>query len=189
MKLQWKPGTMVYPSPAALVSCGLYPGGESNLITVAWTGTICTNPPMLYISVRPSRHSYSIIKKNMEFTLNLTSADMVRATDWCGVKSGREFNKWHETGLHPEAGVNVASPSVAESPLSIECKVREIISLGSHDMFLADVVGLLADEKYIDPQTGAFDLGKAKLTAWCHGHYYSLGEMLGHFGFSIKKKQ
>ena len=137
---------MVYPAPVALVSCGTYPHGKSNLITVAWTGTVCTNPPMLYISVRPGRHSYPILKENMEFTLNLTTADMVLATDWCGVKSGSEFDKWQHTGLHPEPGVNVACPSVAESPLSIECKVRDIISLGSHDMFLADVVTLLADE-------------------------------------------
>lgn len=189
MKQLWKPGTMVYPAPAALVSCGRLTDGTANLITVAWTGTVCTNPPMLYISVRPGRHSYHIIKENMEFTLNLTTADMVRATDWCGVKSGREFDKWEQTGLHAEPGIKVGSPSVAESPLSIECKVREIISLGSHDMFLADVVSLLADERYIDPQSGAFDLGAAGLMAWCHGRYYALGEMLGHFGFSIKKKQ
>lgn len=188
MKQQWKPGTMVYPAPAALVSCGCYPHGQYNLLTVAWTGTVCTAPPMLYISVRPSRFSYSIIKENMEFTLNLTTREMVRQTDWCGVKSGREYDKWQQTGLHPEAGVNVASPSVAESPLSIECKVRDIISLGSHDMFLADVITLLADEQFIDPDTGAFDLARSGLTAWCHGKYYALGQMLGHFGFSIKKK-
>ncbi|MDE5930086.1 MAG: flavin reductase family protein [Muribaculaceae bacterium] len=188
MKQQWKPGTMVYPAPAALVSCGRTDDGTANLITVAWTGTVCTNPPMLYVSIRPCRHSHSIIKQNMEFTLNLTTSDMVRATDWCGVKSGADFDKWEYTGLHPEPGVKVSSPSVAESPLSIECKVREIISLGSHDMFLADVVGLLADERYINPDTGAFDLGAAGLMAWCHGRYYTLGEMLGHFGFSIKKK-
>ena len=188
MKQLWKPGTMVYPAPVALVSCGTYPHGKSNLITVAWTGTVCTNPPMLYISVRPGRHSYPILKENMEFTLNLTTADMVLATDWCGVKSGSEFDKWQHTGLHPEPGVNVACPSVAESPLSIECKVRDIISLGSHDMFLADVVTLLADERYIDPATNAFDLAASGLAAWCHGRYYALGDMLGHFGFSIKKK-
>lgn len=188
MKQQWKPGTMVYPAPAALVSCGRYPQGPYNLLTVAWTGTVCTDPPMLYISVRPSRYSHSIIKENMEFTLNLTTREMVHQTDWCGVKSGREYDKWQQTGLHPETGVNVDSPSVAESPLSIECKVRDIISLGSHDMFLADVVTLLADERFIDPDTGAFDLTSSGLTAWCHGKYYALGQMLGHFGFSIKKK-
>lgn len=187
MKQLWKPGTMVYPAPAALVSCAAE-GFKPNLVTVAWTGTVCTNPPMLYISLRPERLSHSIIRQSMEFTLNLTTAGMARATDWCGVKSGRDFDKWAESGLHPAPGIAVAAPSVAESPLSIECKVREIIPLGSHDMFLADVVSLLADDRYINPDTGAFDLGAAGLMAWCHGKYYSLGDILGHFGFSIKKK-
>ena len=185
MKQKWKAGTMVYPAPAALVSCGR--PGAANLLTVAWTGTICTNPPMLYISVRPGRYSYGLIRDSMEFTFNLTTASMARVTDWCGVRSGRDYDKWAETGLTPEAGVNVGCPSVAESPLSIECKVRQIVSLGSHDMFIADVVGLLADERYIDGATGAFDLAAAGLMAWAHGHYYKLGECLGHFGFSVKK--
>lgn len=186
MKQQWKAGTMVYPVPAALVSCGNL-SGKSNLLTVAWTGTICTNPPMLYISVRPERYSYGLIKDSMEFTLNLTTADMACVTDWCGVRSGRDHDKWAETGLTPEAGINVGCPSIAQSPLSIECKVRQIVSLGSHDMFIADVVGLLADPQYINSETGAFDLQSAGLIAWSHGHYYRLGECLGKFGFSVKK--
>lgn len=186
MKQSWKPGTMVYPLPAALVSCGR--GSEANLLTVAWTGTICTNPPMLYISVRPERHSHRLIRETMEFTINLTTADMARATDWCGVRSGRDYNKWAETGLTPEEGVTVGCPSVAESPLSIECRVKEIMSLGSHDMFIADVLNVLADERYIDADTGAFDLAGAGLMAYAHGGYYPLGEKIGGFGFSVRKK-
>ncbi len=179
---------MVYPLPAALVSCGDY-DGESNLLTVAWTGTICTNPPMLYISVRPERYSHSIIRRNMEFTLNLTTAAMAKATDWCGVRSGRDYDKWAQTGLTPERGVKVASPAIAEAPLSIECRVREIISLGSHDMFIADVLNVMADSRYIDPDTGAFDLAASGLIAYAHGGYYPLGEKIGGFGFSVKKKK
>ncbi len=188
MKQSWKPGTMVYPLPAALVSCGEY-DGESNLFTVAWTGTVCTNPPMLYISVRPERYSYGIIRRHMEFTVNLTTAAMARATDWCGVKSGRDCDKWEETGLTREKGVKVSCPSVAESPLSIECRVKQIMSLGSHDMFIADVLNVLADEHYIDPSTGAFDLAASGLMAYSHGGYYPLGEKIGGFGFSVRKKK
>lgn len=187
MKQVWKPGTMVYPAPAALVSCADRQG-NTGLLTVAWTGTICTNPPMLYISVRPERYSYGLIMDSMEFTLNLTTEAMVRATDWCGVRSGRDFDKWAESGLTPVPGVNVNCPSVEQSPLSIECRVRQVQSLGTHDMIIADVVSLLADDRYIDPQTGAFDLAAAGLTAWVHGKYYALGQALGHFGFSVKKK-
>ena len=188
MKQSWKPGKMVYPLHAALVSCGS-PDGKSNLITVAWTGTICTNPPMLYISVRPERYSYDLIKETMEFTLNLTTAAMARATDWCGVRSGRDYDKWAETGLTPESGVKVSCPSVAESPLSIECRVKEILSLGSHDMFIADVLNVLADDRYLDPETGAFDLAASGLIAYSYGGYYPLGEKIGGFGFSVKKKK
>ena len=186
MKQSWKPGTMLNPLPAVLVSCG--DENRSNLVTIAWTGTLCTNPPMLYISVRPERYSYEIIKENMEFTVNLTTAAMARVTDWCGVRSGREYDKWKETGLTPEKGVAVKCPSVKESPLSIECKVREIIALGSHDMFIADVVNVLADESLIDSKTGAFRLDNAKLLQYSHGGYFATGEHLGHFGFSVKKK-
>ncbi len=186
MKQSWKPGTMLNPLPAVLVSCG---SAEcSNLITIAWTGTICTNPPMLYISVRPERHSYELIRRSMEFTVNLTTAEMARATDWCGVRSGRDYDKWAETSLTPEAGVAVGCPSVKESPLSIECKVREIIPLGSHHMFVADVVNVLADESLIDAETGAFRLDKANLLQYSHGGYFATGDYIGKFGFSVKKK-
>lgn len=188
MKQSWKPGTMVYPLPAALISCGTTEG-ESNLFTVAWTGTVCTNPPMLYISVRPERYSYHLIRETMEFTLNLTTAAMARATDWCGVRSGRDYNKWTETGLTLVPGVKVSCPSVAESPLSIECRVKEILSLGSHDMFIADVLNVLADDSYLDPESGAFDLAASRLIAYSHGGYYPLGDKIGGFGFSVKKKK
>lgn len=186
MKEVWKPGTMVNPLPAVLVSCG--DAERSNLLTVAWTGTICTNPAMLYISVRPERYSYDIIKSKMEFTVNLTTVGMARATDWCGVRSGRDYDKWKETDLTPEPGVAVECPSVKESPLSIECRVKDIVALGSHHMFVADVLDVLADSSLIDPATGKFRLADANLMAYAHGAYYALGDYLGHFGFSVKKK-
>lgn len=185
MKQNWKPGTMIYPLPAVLVSCGTMEC--SNLITVAWTGTICTNPALCYISVRPERHSYAIIRERMEFTINLTTEAMARATDWCGVRSGRDHDKWAATGLTPEPGVAVGCPSVAESPLSIECRVREIVSLGSHDMMIGEVLNVRADESLIDPQTGTFRLDRAGLMSYSHGHYYAQGAELGHFGFSVRK--
>ncbi len=186
MKQNWKPGTMIYPLPAALVSCGA--GSRTNLLTVAWTGTVCTNPPMCYISLRPERYSHELITESMEFTINLTTAAMARATDWAGVRSGRDCDKWALSGLTPEPGVKVACPSVAESPLSIECRVKEVMRLGSHDMFLADVINVRADEALIDPATGAFDLEKAGLMSYSHGAYYAQGPKLGRFGFSVKKK-
>ena len=188
-KICWKPGTMVYPAPAVLVSCGSVENGDANMLTVAWTGTICTNPAMLYISLRPERHSYGIIVRDMEFTVNLTTARMARATDWCGVRSGRDHNKFERTGLTPLAGIANMCCMVAESPLSIECRVKEIMHLGSHDMFIAEVVNVVADSQYIDPETGAFNLRDAGLMAYSHGKYYALGELLGHFGFSVKKKK
>lgn len=187
MKQVWRSGTQLYPLPAVLVSCGTQE--HSNLLTVAWTGTICSDPAMLHISVRPERHSYQIIKDEMEFTVNLTTAEMCRATDWCGVRSGRDFDKWKETGLTPAPGVAVGCPCVAESPLSIECKVKSIIPLGTHDMFIAEVIDVLADERFINPETGAFDMERAGLMAYCHGGYYSLGQKLGKFGFSVQKKK
>ena len=186
-KVTWKPGTMVYPAPAALVTCGDSPENW-NMLTVAWTGTICTNPAMLYISVRPERHSYPIIIENMEFTLNLTTTAMARATDWAGVRSGRDYDKWRQTGLTPIPGVTVKSPSIEESPLSIECRVKEVLHLGSHDMIMADVLALRADDRFIDPDTGAFSLKDAGLMAYVHGGYYPLGDLIGTFGFSVKKK-
>ena len=177
---------MVYPAPAVLVSCGST-REEANMFTVAWTGTICTNPAMLSISVRPERYSYGIIKREMQFSVNLTTVAMARATDWCGVRSGRDYDKWKETGLTPEPGVNNSCFHIKESPLVIECRVKDIIALGSHDMFIAEVLGVLADDRYIDAETGAFDLAAAGLMAYSHGAYYALGEKLGKFGFSVKK--
>lgn len=188
MKQQWRPGTMVYPLPAALVSCGTSVG-NSNLLTVAWTGTICSDPAMLYISVRPERYSYNIIKESMEFTLNLTTEAMAAATDRCGVTSGRDHDKWTENGLTPKPGIKVSSPYIEESPLSIECRVKSIIPLGSHDMFIAEVINVIADEQYINSETGAFDLASSGLMAYAHGGYYSLGHKLGKFGFSVEKKK
>lgn len=186
--VSWKPGTLIYPLPAVLISCG-NTEEDYNLITISWVGTICTNPPMCYISVRPERHSYEIIKKNMEFVINLTNEDMAYATDWCGVKSGKDFNKFAEMKLTPVKGEKVAAPIVKESPLCIECKVKEIIKLGSHDMFIADVENVQADSKYIDPVTETFKLSEAKLIAYSHGHYYKLGEEIGKFGWTVKKKK
>lgn len=187
MKEAWKPGTLIYPLPAVLVSCGTTPE-EYNMLTIAWTGTVCTNPPMCYISVRKERHSYDIIRRTGEFAINLTTEALARATDWCGVRSGRDNNKWQTTGLTPMENEFISAPIIAESPLSICCKVRQIIELGSHDMFLADVVGILADKRYIDPETGKFSLDRAKPIVYSHGEYYTLGELIGHFGWSVKKK-
>ncbi|MDE6802594.1 MAG: flavin reductase family protein [Muribaculaceae bacterium] len=188
MKQNWKPGTMIYPLPAVIVSCADLKG-NSNLITVAWTGTICTDPAMCYISVRPERHSYAMIKETMEFTINLTTKAMAQATDWCGVRSGRDHDKWAATGLTPEPGVMVSAPAIAESPLSIECRVKEILPLGSHHMFVAQVLNVRADESYIDPATGAFDLGAAGLINYSHGHYYQQGPEIGRFGWTVQKKK
>ncbi|MBQ2429954.1 MAG: flavin reductase family protein [Alistipes sp.] len=188
MKQSWKPGTMIYPLPAVLVSCGEI-DGEHNLFTVAWTGTVCTNPPMCYISVRPERHSYEIIKRTGEFIINLTNSKLSRATDWCGVRSGRDYDKFAEMGITAEAAAVVKAPVVAESPVAIECRVKQIIPLGSHDMFLADVVNVLVDEEYINPETGKLELERADMITYSHGEYFRLGEAIGHFGWSVRKKK
>ena len=187
MKQSWKPGTMIYPVPAVLVSCGATPE-EYNLFTVAWTGTVCTNPPMCYISVRPERHSYEIIKRTGEFVINLTTKRLARATDWCGVRSGRDYDKFAQMGLTASSAAVVAAPVVEESPVAIECRVKQIVPLGSHDMFVADVVNVLVDEEYIDPESGRLDLQRAEPITYCHGEYFSLGEVIGHFGWSVRKK-
>lgn len=188
MKQSWKPGTMIYPLPAVLISCGDNEQ-EYNLFTVAWTGTVCTNPPMCYISVRPERHSYEIIKRTGEFVINLTTASLARATDWCGVRSGRDYDKFSEMGLTAEAAAVVKAPIVAESPVSIECRVKQIVPLGSHDMFIADVVNVLVDEEYINPETGKLELERADMIAYSHGEYFRLGKAIGHFGWSVRKKK
>ena len=188
MKQSWKPGTMIYPLPAVLISCG-ESDEEYNLFTVAWTGTVCTNPPMCYISVRPERHSYEIIKRTGEFVINLTTASLARATDWCGVRSGRDYDNFAEMGLTAEAAAVVKAPIVAESPGSIECRVKQIVPLGSHDMFIADVVNVLVDEEYINPETGKLELERADMIAYSHGEYFHLGKAIGHFGWSVRKKK
>lgn len=187
-KISWRPGTMIYPLPAVLVTCGSTPE-DWNMLTVAWTGTICSDPAMCYISVRPERHSYPLIKNRMEFTINLTTAAMAKATDWTGVRSGKDHDKWKETGLTPLPGEKVASPTIAESPLSIECRVKTIISLGSHDMFIAEVLNVRADARYIDPTTGRFSLENSGIMAYSHGNYYELGKLIGKFGFSVQKRK
>ncbi len=186
MKEDWKPGTLIYPLPAVLVSCGSTPE-EYNILTVAWTGTICTNPPMCYISVRPERHSYDIIRRNMEFVINLTTERLARATDWCGVRSGKDYNKFSEMSLTPGQCSVVKCPLIEESPLSIECRVKEVLALGSHHMFIADVVNVRADKQNLDPTTGAFDLAAARPLVYVHGGYYGLGDKIGKFGWSVKK--
>ena len=188
MKVPFKPGTLIYPLPVVMVSCGDEPQNY-NIITVAWTGTVCTEPPMCYISVRPQRHSYEIIKRTGEFVINLSTVDLARATDWCGVRSGKDVKKFKEMHLTPAAGQVVKAPLIAESPLNIECKVAGIQRLGSHDMFLANVVAVNAEEGLIDKSTGAFQLNHARPIAFSHGKYYALGEKLGGFGFSVKKKK
>lgn len=179
---------MIYPLPAVLVTCGSKPE-DWNMITIAWTGTVCSDPAMCYISVRKERFSHNLIMENMEFTINLTTKDMARATDWAGVRSGKDYNKWEETGLTPIPGEMVASPTIEESPLSIECKVKTMMQLGTHDMFIAEVLNVRADERYIDSETGRFSLEKAGIMAYCHGAYYELGQMIGKFGFSVQKKK
>jgi flavin reductase (DIM6/NTAB) family NADH-FMN oxidoreductase RutF len=188
MKREFKPGTMIYPLPAVMVSCGKN-AEEYNIFTASWVGTICSDPAMCYVSIRPSRHSYDIIKKNGEFVINLTTEDLAYATDWCGVKSGRDFNKFEEMKLTPQKTSVIDSVIIKESPLSIECKVKEIIPLGSHDMFIAEVVNVLADEKFMDPETDAFKLEDAKLMAYSHGNYFKMGEKIGKFGWSVQKKK
>lgn len=187
MKQSWKPGTVLYPLPAVLVSCGATPD-EYNLLTVAWTGTVCTDPPMCYVSVRPERHSYGIIRRTGEFVINLTTRGLARAADWCGVRSGRDYDKFREMGLTPGKALKVAAPIVEESPVSIECRVRQVLELGTHDMFLAEVVAVQVDADYIDPATGRFCLERACPIVYSHGEYFALGEALGHFGWSVRKK-
>ena len=185
-KVMWKPGTFLYPLPAVMVSCGTME--KSNIITVAWTGIINTNPAMVYISVRPSRYSYELIKKQGEFVINLTNNELARATDWCGVRSGSKFDKFKEMKLHKEKANFVKCPMIKEAPVSVECKVKEIKELGSHHMFIAEVLAINSDEKYIN-DNGAFDISKCNLIAYSNGHYYQMGKKIGKFGFSVQKKK
>lgn len=184
-KITWKGGTFVYPLPAVMVSCGDMK--NANIITVAWTGIINTNPAMCYISVRPERFSHELIKKNGEFVINLTTKELARATDWCGVKSGRDFDKFKEMGLKKEKATIVKSPMIAESPISVECKVDKIVPLGSHDMITAKIVAINVSDKFVN-EKGAFDISKCGLMAYANGGYYPLGKKIGQFGFSVMKK-
>ena len=183
-KVTWKPGTFLYPLPAVMVSCGNME--KSNIITVAWTGILNTNPAMVYISVRPTRYSYNLIKESGEFVINLTTKDLAYATDWCGVKTGAKVDKFAEMHLTKEKAKFVKCPMIKESPVSVECKVKEIKELGSHHMFVAEVLAINADEKYID-EKGAFDISKCDLIAYSNGNYYSLVKKIGRFGFSVQK--
>lgn len=181
----WKPGNMLYPVPAVMVSAA-DKEGNMNIITVAWTGTVCTNPPMLYISVRPERHSYQMIKETGEFVVNLTTRALTRAADYCGVRSGKDVDKWKEMHLTPGKAQKVSAPIIEESPVNIECRVTEIKELGSHHMFLAEVAAVNIDPDYLD-ENGKFQLNHTELIAYSHGEYLETGKCLGTFGYSVKK--
>lgn len=185
-KVIWKPGTFEYPIPAVMVTSGNMQ--KSNIITVAWTGIINTDPAMVYISIRKTRYSYEMIKQSKEFVINLTTEDLVYKTDWCGIKSGENVDKFEQMHLTKEKAQFVKCPCIKESPVSIECRVKEIKDLGSHTMFMAEVLSIDADEKYID-KNGAFDISKCKLIAYANGGYYALGKKIGKFGFSVQKKK
>lgn len=185
-KITWKPGTLMAPVPPALISCAH--GGKDNLITIAWTGIINSEPAKTYISVRPSRYSYDLIKQSGEFIINMPSSHIVRSIDFCGVKSGRDLDKFAACRLTREKASVVGCPMVAESPVSIECKVTEIVPLGTHDMFIADIVAVNIDERYIDDK-GKFHPEKCAFAAYAHGQYFALGKKIGSFGYSVKKKK
>lgn len=184
-KQNWKPGNMLYPVPAVMVSCGRT-GEKPNIITVAWAGTICSDPAMVSISVRRERYSYNILMETGEFVINLVNRSLVRAADYCGVRSGRDVDKFQTLHLTPLPSAKIGAPGIEESPLNLECRVRQVIPLGTHDMFLADVVGVTVDEQYLD-EKGTFHLNDSGLVAYSHGTYFELGKKLGTFGFSVKK--
>ena len=184
-KVEWKSGTFIYPIPAVMVTSGNM--DKSNIMTVAWTGILNTNPAMCYISVRPERYSYNLIKESGEFVINLTNEKLAFATDWCGVKSGKDYDKFKEMKLTKEKANHVKCPLIKESPVSVECKVKEIKEFGSHHVFIAEILSIDADEKYIN-EKGAFDISKCDLIAYSNGGYYSLDKKIGKFGFSVEKK-
>lgn len=186
-KQYWRGGNMLYPVPAVMVSCAR-PGEKPNIITVAWAGTVCSSPAMLSISVRKERYSYDIIKDTENFVVNLVNKDLVYATDYCGVKSGRDTDKFKEMKLTPLPSQHIEAPGIAESPVNLECKVTQVIPLGSHDLFLAEIVGVTIDETYMD-ENGKFHLNDAGLISYSHGEYYELGRKLGTFGYSVKKEK
>lgn len=185
-KVKWKSGTLLSPVPPVLVSCS--DGEHDNLITVGWTGIICSDPAKTYISLRPERYSYEIIEKSREFIINLPSSHIIRSIDFCGVRSGRNLDKFKECRLTKEKANEVSCPAVAESPVSLECRVTDIIKLGSHDMFMADIVAVDVDERYID-EKGKLKIEQCSLAAYAHGSYFALGKKIGSFGYSVKKKQ
>jgi len=184
----WKGGTMIYPLPAPMITCGDI-DGIRNIITIAWTGIISTEPPRCYISVRPQRYSYNLIRESGEFVINLTTGALAFATDWCGVKSGKDVDKFLEMKLTPQRAAEVKAPLIAESPINIECRIFDILKMGSHDMFLADILCIHATGSFIDKQTGAFNLEQADPICYSHGKYYSVDKFIGKFGFSVKKKK
>ncbi len=186
-KTRWKPGNLVVPAPAALISCRA-PGKEPNLITLAWCGNINSDPPMLSISVRPSRHSYGMLVESGEFVVNLPSSGMAKAVDYCGVVSGRDVDKWRETGLTPLKMEETDCPGVEEAPINIACRTTQRIALGTHDMFLAEVLGVTVGSRLLD-KAGRFRLEKAELLCFAHGEYYELGKKQGKFGWSVRKKK
>lgn len=187
-KQVWKAGNMVYPLPAVMVSTA-DKSGKSNILTIAWTGTICTNPAMVYISVRPERYSYHMLKESGEFVINLTTEQLAKATDYCGVRSGKDVDKWKEAHLTPAKAENLRyAPVIEECPVNIECKVTEVKELGSHHMFLAEVLAVQIDEQYLN-EKNKFELNKTGLMAYSHGEYLSLGKKIGTFGYSVKKKK
>lgn len=186
-KQTWRAGNMLYPLPAVMVSCGR-PEEKPNIITVAWAGTVCSSPAMVSISVRPERYSYDIIRETGEFVINLTTERLVRATDFCGVRSGRDIDKFEAMHLTAGKSVHVAAPLIEESPVNIECRTKQILELGSHHMFVAEVVGVDVDEQYLD-EKGKFQLNEAGLMVYSHGEYFGLGRKLGSFGYSVRKKR
>lgn len=186
-KQQWKPGNMVYPLPAVMVSCGDKEGNK-NVLTAAWTGTICSDPAMVYVSVRKSRYSHHMIMETGEYVINLTTETLARATDFVGVRSGRDMDKFEAMHLTPVMGTLKYAPMIEESPVCIECIVEQVMELGTHDMFIAKVKHVYADEKYMD-ESGRFDLAKAKPLVYSHGQYYGVGKHIGKFGFSVEKKK
>ncbi len=185
----WKPGNLIYPLPAVMVSCGAMDLKDThNIITIGWTGTINTNPPMTYISVKKSRYSYNILEKYGDFVINLTTTDLAKATDFCGVRSGREHNKFEICNLTPIKSQKVTAPSILESPVNIECKIKSMQDLGSHIMFIADVVSVSVDDKFLD-ENDTFHLNKANPICYSHGAYYEVGKFIGKFGYSVQKKK
>ncbi len=186
-KQHWKPGNMLYPLPVVMVSCQRE-GEHPNIITLAWAGTVCSDPPMVSVSIRKERYSHAIVKETGEFVINLVTKDLTYATDYCGVRSGRDVDKYKEMHLTPLPSETVKAPGIAESPVNLECKVKQVLELGSHDMFVAEITGVTVEDSYIDGK-GKFHLNDTDLTAYSHGEYFSLGKKLGKFGYSVEKKR